>query len=426
MLTTKEIKDKAERSYKDFLISVLRREIFFPFHIKGNKGNVNAPLQDLFPALKHLIDNSKEKLGYGYTVTYKEVNTRHSGIMTMPDAIFFDNPQDFLKFIDKEHPFLAFRKAVDLTKKQIPALLKWIEENVLKCQKNADNWEAILTVINYFINNPKPNCYWRQLKIDVDLAQLEVYKPLIGELLDFILPPHLINKNETLFDARFNLLFDEPLIRLRFLDNESSNNSNLDTNSIDNLADNFNAASPISNSKLVCFVPRNDIFSSNRPLSINDDFALKCSLIASFKDIHCENVFLITDKDIFLSFSKLHNTIVIYWEHTIDVLIKINWLNNKTVYLITDITIKGFEQLSEMRSVLPNLNAFMMDKTAFNAFPQHHQTQKINNANAFLIHLNLEEQLFYKELLSLKELNGLLQRDVAHSFLEKQLDLHFF
>ena len=51
MLTTKEIKDKAERSYKDFLISVLRRTLFFPFHIKGNKGNVNAPLQDLFPAL---------------------------------------------------------------------------------------------------------------------------------------------------------------------------------------------------------------------------------------------------------------------------------------------------------------------------------------------------------------------------------------
>ena len=71
MLTTKEIKDKAERSYKDFLTSILRRTLFFPFHIKGNKGNVNAPLQDLFPALKHLIDNSKEKIGYGYTVYTK-------------------------------------------------------------------------------------------------------------------------------------------------------------------------------------------------------------------------------------------------------------------------------------------------------------------------------------------------------------------
>lgn len=37
MLTAKEIKDKTERSYKDFLLSVLRRDAFFPFHIKGNK-----------------------------------------------------------------------------------------------------------------------------------------------------------------------------------------------------------------------------------------------------------------------------------------------------------------------------------------------------------------------------------------------------
>lgn len=88
---------------------------------------------------------------------------------------------------------------------------------------------------------------------------------------------------------------------------------------------------------------------------------------------------------------------------------------------MTDITPKGFEQLSEMRAVLPNLKAFMMNKTTFDAFPQHHQTQKLNNANAFLIHLNEEERSFYKGLL--KEQNGLCQRDIAHSFLEKRADL---
>ena len=391
MLTTKEIKDKAERSYKDFLISVLRRDIFFPFHIKGNKGNVNLPLQDLFPALKHLIDNSKEKIGYGYTVTYKEVNTRHSGIMTMPDAIFFENPQDFLKFIEKEQAFLAFRKAVELTKKQTPALLKWIEDNALKCQKNAAHWADILKVVHHFIQTPKPNCYWRQLKIDVDLAHLETYKPLIGELLDFILPPNLINTHDPQFEARFNLLSDEPLIRLRFLD------------------DNFNAQSPV--------------FNSEGPLSINADFAIKCSIFARFADISCEKVFLITDKDVFLSFPKHENSMAIYWENTMDVLSKINWLNKKTVYLMADVTPKGFEQLSEMRSFLKQLKAFMMDKTVFDAFPQHHQTQKIMSANAFLIHLTNEEQLFYKSLLDVKKLNGLLQRDIAHSFLEKQVVL---
>ena len=155
MLTSKEIKDKAERSYKDFLISVLRREIFFPYHIKGNKGNANLPLQDLYPALKHLIDNSKEKLGCGYSLTYKEVNTRHSGIITMPDAIFFENPVDYLKFIDKENEFLAFRKAIDLTKKQAPTLLSWIENNVLKCQKYAQEWADFFKNSHVFHSKPQ-------------------------------------------------------------------------------------------------------------------------------------------------------------------------------------------------------------------------------------------------------------------------------
>jgi hypothetical protein len=150
---------------------------------------------------------------------------------------------------------------------------------------------------------------------------------------------------------------------------------------------------------------------------------LPLSKISNWTEIPCEKVFLITDKDVFLSFPTLENSAAIYWENTIDVLTKINWLNNKTVYLLADIAPKGFEQLSEMRCFLTNLKAFMMDKTVFVAFPQHHQTQKIINANSFLIHLTHEEQLFYKELLNLKELNGLLQRDISYSFFEKQVIL---
>jgi hypothetical protein len=159
------------------------------------------------------------------------------------------------------------------------------------------------------------------------------------------------------------------------------------------------------------------------PLSIGSDFSLPLSKIGNWADIPCDTVFLITDKDVFLSFPKLENTIAIYWENTIGELAKINWLNNKTVYFMGDITPKGFEQLSEMRSILTNLKAFMMNKTVFTTFPQHQQTQKTINANSFLIHLTQEEQLFYKELLNLKELNGLFQKDIAYSFLEKQVDL---
>ena len=381
MLTAKEIKDKAERSYKDFLISVLRRDIFFPFHIKGNKGNANLPLQDLYPALKHLIDNAKEKLGYGYALTYKEVNTRHSGIITMPDAIFFENPPDFLKFIDKEKDFLAFRKAVDLTKRQMPSLLPWIENNVLKCQKYADEWAEFLKIVTYFNQNPsaEKRLYWRQLPIDVDLSALEIHQTIIGELLDATLPPSVIQQNEARFEPRFGLLFDEPMVRIRFLD-------------------------------AAFWLP-------NRV----GDLALPVSTLANWTDLGCEKVFFITDKNVFLSFPKHPLSIAVLWEHSAETLLKIQWFCSKKTYFIGDITAKGFEQLSEMRSVLKDVKSLLMDKTTFDAFPQHHQTLKM--VNAFLPHLTVEEQVFYAFLLTLKEKNGLFQRDISYIFLEKEVKM---
>ena len=381
MLTAKEIKDKAERSYKDFLISVLRRDIFFPFHIKGNKGSANQPLKDLFDALKHLIENSKETLGYGYSLTFKEVNTRHSGIMTMPDAIFFENPPDFLKFIDKEAAFLDFRKAVDLTRRQVPALLPWIENNVLKCQKYALEWAVFLKIVVYFIQNaqnPKP-FYWRQLPIAVDLSAFETHQNIIGELLDAVLPASAIQQNETQFEPRFGLLFDEPMVRIRFLDASFS-------------------------------LP-----------NLGNDVALPVSIWAKWTDIDCENVFFVTDKNVFLTFPNTPLSIIVFLEYSATVLTKIAWLQSKNIYFIGDITPHGFEQLSEMRFVLRGVKSSMMDKTVFEAFLQHQQTLKVGNVANFLTHLTEEEQAFYTFLLTLKEKNGLLQRDVSYAFLIHEL-----
>ena len=63
-----------------------------------------------------------------------------------------------------------------------------------------------------------------------------------------------------------------------------------------------------------------------------------------------------------------------------------------------------------------------MDKTTFDAFPQHHETHKTaTNTATFLTHLTTEEQAFYTFLLNLKEKNGLLQKNVGHSFLIHKL-----
>ena len=64
-----------------------------------------------------------------------------------------------------------------------------------------------------------------------------------------------------------------------------------------------------------------------------------------------------------------------------------------------------------------------MDRTTFDAFPTHHQMQKATNLPAFLLHLTADEQIFYQYLLNLEDKNTLLQNDIAHSFLVKQVIL---
>ena len=113
------------------------------------------------------------------------------------------------------------------------------------------------------------------------------------------------------------------------------------------------------------------------------------------------------------------------WEHQTQLLSKITWFTEKKCFFVGDISPKGFEQLSDLRQYrqgipcLYDLQSILMNKTTFDAFPQHHQTQKINNLPAFLPNLNKEEQDFYQYLLALSEKNTLMQRDVKYSLLEK-------
>ena len=72
----------------------------------------------------------------------------------------------------------------------------------------------------YFQQNNQPNCYWRQLPIDVDLAEMEAHQPLIGELLEAVLPPKAIFLEEKEFAPRFGLRYDEPMLRSRWNDED--------------------------------------------------------------------------------------------------------------------------------------------------------------------------------------------------------------
>jgi hypothetical protein len=135
---------------------------------------------------------------------------------------------------------------------------------------------------------------------------------------------------------------------------------------------------------------------------------------------HNSITFFLTDKSVFLAFPNLENAIAVLWEHSNHYLNQIPFLNHKKCYFISDISPKNFEQLAELRTILPDLASLLMDKTTFDNFPQHHQTLKVATS-AFPTNLTASEQALYQFLLQKTDKNCLLQKHVSDAFLKKSL-----
>jgi len=377
MITPADIQKKALRQYKAFLSAILTRTHFFPLHIKGNKGRPNLPMDELFPALKRLLDGAKSKKGYGYTVTLKTVQTRHAGEISMPDTIYFENVEDYVKFIDKEKEFLAFRKVAMQSQKKLPSLLPWMQENPLKVLKHLAVWETILTVGQYFLANPRPLQYARALPLAISPTFIENHRSILSAILDALLPSDTIHQTETLFERRFGLLYEEPLIRMRALDNQ---------------------------------VFKWEIKDISLPLSRWKE-----------QSPSVQTIFICSDLMNCLRFPSHPKSLIIHaTATTISVLKELNWLQNKTCYFWGDITIKGFQELASIRQFLPKIQAFLMDKATF----EKHQTAAGNTTKDTAFHLPTlsgEEREFLLHLTNLEQQNQLEQKHILQTFIKQEL-----
>ncbi len=218
-------------------------------------------------------------------------------------------------------------------------LIEWIKANPIKLIEHT-TWADTLKVCKYFLQNPKPNLYIRQLPIDIHTKYIFENKGIITSLLNYLIPNEL-NKEEKDFEKRFNLLSKEQLIRIRFLD--------------------------VTKSPLQSVT---DISFTEKELK-HYNFAI-------------DNVFITENLMNFLTLPFLENTIAI-WSgggFNISYLKSIEWLKDKQFYYWGDIDAQGFQILNQCRSYFPNTKAVMMDTATLNSFqfgegkPANNQTLK--------------------------------------------------
>ena len=326
MITPTEIRKKAEKKYLAFLQSVVEGKTFAPVVIVGNK-KPNDDMAMFEKELTELMEYSKERKGYGYTIEYQTVKTKKHGLQDIPTSISFFTEYDYLKFIGKEQITAHFRADIGKGLSELPELKDWISKYPNKVLDNHNVWDDILVVCKYFKTTPKPQLYIRELPIQVHTKFIERNKGIIKELLDIIISEQ-VNTEATRFEPHFNLKYDEPIVRFRVLDKTISEK----------------------------------FFSGTNDISL---------LISQFKSIgiSVHTVYIVENKMNMLTFPLKSDSIVL-WGHGfgVDILKNVEWLRSKRIFYWGDLDAHGFLILSELRKHFPQVESFLMDRETFDAF----------------------------------------------------------
>lgn len=352
MINPSVIRKKAERLYNEYLTAFLRSESFFPKEIPFGKVNSTDDYNIIKSEVNELINGSKDKLGYGYKVELSQFNTRKYGLQSFPRRIYFENETDFLTFIKKEKEVSEFKIAIFHIRERIPKLNDWIDKNTSKVIDNIGKWNDILKICEYFQKNTKPNLYIRELSIEIHTKFIEENKGTLKQLLDFLLPNEAIRKDESEFEKRFYLRYDEPLIRVRALDQSLLAKYNLS-------------------------------FS---------DFSIP---IIIFNDLKIVNErFIITENKMnFLTLPYLKDTFGLFGGgFRIEILKQIDWLKKSNIIYWGDIDAQGLQILSQIRSYFPQTKSVMMDFKTLNLFQQFIVSGTPTNAAINLQNLTTEEK----------------------------------
>ncbi|MDI9637140.1 DUF2220 family protein [Oscillatoria amoena NRMC-F 0135] len=354
-----KILQKSKQLYPLFLTSVITQENFFPKEFLV--GSLPKDYLALREAITQLIENSKQNLGYGYTLELETRRTQKHGLQSLPKRISIETEQDYLKLIGKEKEVSTFKANIDLIRLKIPELNDWLSRNPLKVIEYENRWNDLLKVCQYFQHNPKPNLYIRELPIQVHTKFIEQNKGILRSILEDILPLNkladLESEKENTFEKRFSLKYREPLIRLRILD---------------------------QNLKTKYGLPFSDV---SVPIS-------------EFRQLNLEGhrCFITENLMNFLTLPPLKESFALFGSgYAIQTLKLATWLSKCLIFYWGDLDVDGFKILSQMRSYFPQTISIMMDAETFKSFQEFSVSVPATSSES-LSNLTSEEKTLYTYL----------------------------
>jgi len=329
MITPAEIKRRARKIWDSgrFLTAWCDGENIFPLEFPA--GSISGSgLSDNYSAagrwIDELVSGSKSRLGSGYTVQFSTVSHRQLGNQTIPQRVIIEADDDFHSICGTGKDFKIFRELYGVTAKSLPDLLPFVRSNPLVLINIMHDWSRLLSVCRFFIDNPEPSIYIRQITIPgIDTKFIERNKRILLQMMCFLRPEIYGDRPVPLagngFEKSLGLLYDEALVRFRILDR-------------------------------------------GLYLSGLSDISLTLSEFESL-NLPAARVFITENKINGLAFPDVKSSIVIFGlGYGISMLEQVRWLKEKSIFYWGDIDTHGFSILSMVRNIFPQCISLLMDE----------------------------------------------------------------
>ncbi len=337
MISFEELDKRIKKQYPRVLQEHVRGEQIFPLYIRANKTG-DADFVARNRQLEQLYEHSSHHQPFGYLIETATVHRRQHGLQDEPVAFYFDTLERYLGYIGEADSFRAFAADIQLIKTSFPSLIDWLFLHVMEVIVYRGKWPALLQVVHYFLKNPCPGLFARELPLQgLGTKFVENHKPILYSLLNELLPAEAIDETTTgiaQFEKRFGLRTDAPRIRFRWLDGT--------------LAEKYTGGlQDIS-------VPINEIS--------HNLWTVKRVLIV-------ENKTNLLKADVYLTLPDMQGTMAIFGSGRAAALLAgIEWLEQAEILYWGDIDAEGFEILDNLLQYFPQARAFCMDVETFNAF----------------------------------------------------------
>jgi hypothetical protein len=321
--TPDELRAQLQRCWdRGELLSPVERTPSFPMALRLRRPTPRD-LSERFEEVRVWIRTLEAGAVAGYEIVWSEINHRQLGPNRVPSGIVVATLDDAHGLIGKRRAAARYAALVAQTEAACPALCSWVRRHPLVALEQADDWERLLAVVNWFAAHPRPGIYLRQLDIaGVDTKFVEARRGLMAALLDEVLPASAVASEHSplrQFEARYGLRSKPATIRFRLLD---------DALAIHGMTDVSTPASAFARLRL----PVERVFISENEINA-------------------------------LALPPAPRSLVIFGlGYGLDRLGNIDWLRDAAVWYWGDIDTHGFAMLDRLRALIPAARSFLMDE----------------------------------------------------------------